>query len=125
MIDAITNIVIPIADQERAIDFYRGTLGFELRADHLVGPGVRWVELGLPGATTTIALVPPREGMWSAIGQDSNVSLGCAGIDDEHRRLRDAGVDVDDNVLDLGHGVPKMFRFRDPDGNTIQVVEHP
>jgi predicted enzyme related to lactoylglutathione lyase len=95
-----------------------------VRVDHPMQPGVRWVEVSPPGSITTIALVSPRAGMWSAIGQDSNVSLGCTAIDDEHRRLHDAGVDVDDAVLDLGQGVPKMFRLRDPDGNTIQLVEH-
>lgn len=124
MIDSIASIVIPIADHERAISFYRDILGFEIRSDFTPAPGMRWVEMTLPGASTTIALATPRGGMWRAVGGDTNLSLGCTQILEEHARLRDAGADVDDTVLVLGENVPRMFRLRDPDRNILQLVEH-
>jgi catechol 2,3-dioxygenase-like lactoylglutathione lyase family enzyme len=124
MIEVIANIVVPVADQERAITFYRDILGFELRADFAMGPGVRWVELSPPGAATTIALAAPRGDMWSSVGGETNISLGCSQIVEEHLRLRALAVDVDEQILDLGETVPKMFRLRDPDGNVLQLVEN-
>ncbi len=38
-------------------------------------------------------------------------------------RLRAAGVDADDALIEMGEGVPPMFTFRDPDGNRFRVVE--
>jgi predicted enzyme related to lactoylglutathione lyase len=124
MIDSIVSIVVPVTDYDRAISFYKDLLGFEVHADFTPSAGMRWVELALPGAPTTVALAAPRGGMWGSVGGDTNISLGCAGIQEEHARLRDAGVDVDEQVLVIGEHVPKMFRLRDPDKNILQVVEH-
>src|SRR6184192_4535535 len=55
-------VCVPVSDQERAIEFYVGTLGFEKRADVPFGNGYRWVEVAPPGAASTIALAPPPEG---------------------------------------------------------------
>jgi hypothetical protein len=49
-------------------------------------------------------------------------TTGNAGAD--HAALSAAGVDVDQEVLRFP-GVPPMFSFRDPDGNTLYVVEQP
>ena len=40
-----------------------------------------------------------------------------------HAELLSRGVDADPEVLRFGEGVPPMFSFRDPDGNTLYVVE--
>jgi hypothetical protein len=61
--------------------------------------------------------------MWGTVGGDTNISLACAGVLGDHARLLDLGVDVDAEVLSVGPDVPPMFRFRDPDGNVLQVVE--
>jgi catechol 2,3-dioxygenase-like lactoylglutathione lyase family enzyme len=124
-IAAVASIVVPINDHDLAIAFYVGRLGLQLRADFTVGPGFRWTEVAPPGAATTIALARPRGGMWGTVGGDTNISLACADIDGEHQRLRGLGVDVDETVLRIGDDVPPTFRFRDPDGNVLQIVEKP
>ena len=48
----------PSSDQDAALEFYVGTLGFEKRLDGEFGDGQRWIEVAPPGAETTIALVP-------------------------------------------------------------------
>ena len=55
----IGTVCVPVSDQERAIEFYVDTLGFEKRADVPFGEGYRWVEVAPAGADTTIAIVPP------------------------------------------------------------------
>jgi hypothetical protein len=39
--------------------------------------------------------------------------------------MKSNGVDVDAEVSRMGDPVPPMFWFRDPDGNSLMVVESP
>ena len=117
-INDIRTIAIPVRDQERALTFYRDTLGFEVRLDGTFGDG-RWLEVAAPDATTSIALLadPDRAGV------DTGIRLTTASADDDHAHLKAAGVDVDAEVLRMGDYVPPMFTFRDVDGNTLVIVE--
>jgi predicted enzyme related to lactoylglutathione lyase len=124
-IAAVASVVVPINDHDLALAFYVERIGLQLRADFSVAAGFRWIEVAPPGAVTTIALAGPRGGMWGTVGGDTNVSLACTDIDREHQRLRDLGVDVDATVLRLGDNVPPIFRFRDLDGNVLQIIEKP
>ena len=58
-ITQVGTVIVPVSDQDRAIEFYTQTLGFELRTDTPYGDGDRWVDVAPSGADTTIALVPP------------------------------------------------------------------
>lgn len=121
-ITGVGRVVIPVTDQDRALAFYTEQLGFEKRADWSY-EDARWLEVAPPGASTSLAIVPPRGGMWEQVGIDSRVSLISADLEASHQALAQAGVDVDAEVLRLGPGVPGMFFLRDPDGNTLQIVE--
>jgi catechol 2,3-dioxygenase-like lactoylglutathione lyase family enzyme len=114
-------VCVPISDQERALEFYIGTLGFEKRADIPFGNGYRWVEVAPPGAATTIAIVPPREGQ--SAGIETRVGFTTEDVDADHADLRARGVDADEAVMPMGDPVPPMFFFRDPDGNTFFVAQ--
>ena len=56
-ITGIGTVGVPVTDQDRAVEFYVGKLGFEKRRDMPFGAG-RWIEVAPPGSATTIALVP-------------------------------------------------------------------
>jgi catechol 2,3-dioxygenase-like lactoylglutathione lyase family enzyme len=120
-IGGINLVMIPSSDQDRSIEFYEGSLGFEKRTDVPFGGDYRWVEVYPPTGTTGIALAPPREG--DPTGIQTGISLTTDDIDGTHAQLREAGVDVDAEVSRMGDPVPPMFWFRDPDGNTLLVVE--
>lgn len=110
---------IPVSDQDRALEFYLGKLGFEKRLDAPYGDGQRWVELAPPRAATTVALVPSREGVPTGIETGIRFTTEDAAAD-----LRARGVDADAEVM-RWEGVPPMFYFRDPDGNRLLIVERP
>jgi predicted enzyme related to lactoylglutathione lyase len=120
-IDAIGLVIIPSTDQDRSIEFYEGPLGFEKRTDVPFGGSYRWVEVYPPSGTTGIALAPPRE--QDPVGIQTGISLTTDDIDATHAQLKEAGVDVDAEVSRMGDPVPPMFWFRDPDGNTLMVVQ--
>jgi predicted enzyme related to lactoylglutathione lyase len=117
-ISDVRTIGVPVSDQQRALEFYGGLLGFETRMDSPF-PGGRWIEVAARGATTTIALAAAQDG--TATGVDTGIRFSTADADADHATLASAGVDVDAEVLRFP-GVPPMFSFRDPDGNTLYVV---
>jgi catechol 2,3-dioxygenase-like lactoylglutathione lyase family enzyme len=117
----MSTVMIPVSDRDRAIEFYLDKLGFEKRADIPFGHDERWVEVAPPGATTTVALVAPREG--EPTGIETRVAFTTGDADADHEQLRARGVDVDETVMRMGDPVPPMFFFRDLDGNKFMIVE--
>jgi catechol 2,3-dioxygenase-like lactoylglutathione lyase family enzyme len=119
-IGEINLVMIPCTDQDRSVEFYEA-LGFEKRTDIPFGGSYRWVEVYPPSGTTGIALAPPRQG--DPTGVQTGISLTTDDIDATHTELKSSGVDVDAEVARMGEPVPPMFWFRDPDGNTLLIVE--
>ncbi|MFL5895158.1 MAG: VOC family protein [Thermoleophilaceae bacterium] len=121
-VTGIGRVMVPVTDQDRAIEFYTEKLGFEKNADVPFGDGNRWVEVIAGGnADVAIALVQPRPD--DPIGIDTHIALTTGDADAAHEALRSAGVDVDDEVSRMGGPVPPMFWLRDQDGNTLMLVE--
>ena len=121
-VSRLANVIIPVADQDRALQFYGDTLGLETRADVPFGEGNRWIEVAPPGAETSIAICPPGSDVTPG-GKDTGISLQTDDIDAFHAELKDRGVDVDAEVSRFGDAVPPLFWFRDPEGNKLMVVE--
>jgi catechol 2,3-dioxygenase-like lactoylglutathione lyase family enzyme len=128
----VATVIVCVSDQDRAIEFFVGALGFEQTADFRYGADERWVEVAPPGGATRISLARPRDG-WPT-GIETGVAFSTEDVDADHAELRARGVDVDDAVLRRGDppvtwsgatlaGVPSMFRFRDPDGNSFLMVQ--
>jgi catechol 2,3-dioxygenase-like lactoylglutathione lyase family enzyme len=123
-VNKVATVIIPTSDQDKALDFYVGKLGFEKRVEIPFGPDTqyRWIEVGLPDQETTIALAPPPENYQTG-NRETGISLQTDDIDGYYAQLKDAGVDVDAQVQRMGDPVPPMFWFRDPEGNTLMVVQ--
>lgn len=118
----IGTIVVPVSDQERALEFYVGKLGLEKGTDVPMGDQYRWLEVSPGGAATTIAIVPPPPGK-PGPGVETGIALQTEDIDAYHALLKERGADVDPEVTRYGDPVPPMFWLRDPDGNSLWVLE--
>jgi catechol 2,3-dioxygenase-like lactoylglutathione lyase family enzyme len=121
-ITQIGTVVVPVSDQERALDFYVGKLGLEKGTDVPMGEQYRWLEVSPGGAATTIAIVPPPPGK-PGPGVETGIALQTEDIDAYHALLKERGADVDPEVTRYGDPVPPMFWLRDPDGNSLWVLE--
>ena len=121
-VNKLATVIVPVSDQDRAIAFYVDTLGFEKRVDVPFGGEYRWVEVAPGDAVTTIALAPPRPGD-STGKRETGISLQTDDIDAYHAELKASGVDVDAEVSRMGDPVPPMFWLRDPEGNSLMVVQ--
>jgi predicted enzyme related to lactoylglutathione lyase len=120
-IGSISLVAVMATDQDRSIEFYEA-LGFEKRTDIPFGDKYRWVEVYPPSGTTGIALAPPRPGIDNT-GVETGIILTTDDIDATHAQLEASGVDVDAEVARMGDPVPPMFWFRDPDGNSLMIVQ--
>jgi catechol 2,3-dioxygenase-like lactoylglutathione lyase family enzyme len=123
-VSRLSAVIIPVADEDRMVEFYTEALGLEKRADVPFGDEVegRWVEVAPSGAETPIALCPPGPDN-EAGGKDTGIGLQTDDIETYHAQLKERGVDVDDEVSHMGEPVPPLFWFRDPEGNRLMVVE--
>lgn len=118
----ISTIGVPVADQDRALAFYRDVLGFEVRVDApLPQLGSRWIMLGPPGSAVTISLVLASDDV--PAGGETGIRFEAADAGRAHAALTAHGVAVGE--LLRWPGVPAMFTAADPDGNGFEVVERP
>lgn len=105
-------VFVPVADVDRAKDFYVNKVGFKADFDERPGGGIRFVQLTPPGSACSICI---GEGLTDAEpGTAPNLQIVVSDIQTAHEQLKARGVDVSDiEVQDWGHFV----YFSDPDGN--------
>ena len=122
-ITSVGRVLVPVDDQDDAIEFYTKTLGCSLSADIPFGEGSRWVEVTPPGGGPAIALVPPQ-GQFTA-GRMTGISLTSPDPRADHGELKGNGVDVDAEIFGGDGTVPLLFFFRDNSGNQLMIAEQP
>ncbi len=106
---------VPVADQDRAKDFYVNTLGFDLVADSPMGHDRRWVQVAPKGAQTTITLVTWFETM--PPGSLKGVVVETDDLEADIAALRGHGVSIEGAIQESPWG--RFVTFDDPDGNGI------
>jgi len=114
-------VCVPVSDQDRAIDFYTRTLGFEVLMDMPYGEGERWVEVAPKSGGTSLALVPSGHGVGA--GSPSRIIFDSPDVRADVEALRARGVEVDDSMVAGGGGAPPIVSFRDQDGNHHMIVQ--
>ena len=118
-ITGVHTIGVPVSDQDRALEFYMGTLGFDKRMDADMGGGRRWIEVAPAGAAISVALIRSSEDL--PTGVETGIRFLATDADAVHADLIAGGVEVGEVLR--WPGVPPMFAFRDADGNGMEIVE--
>ena len=128
----IEQIVIPVADVDRAKAFYAEQLGFHLDVDHRAGDDFRVVQLTPAGSACSIALMRNEE----AAGSLQGLHLVVRDIDAARAQLESGGVACS-GVFHFDAGAQadgpdparadygSFLSFGDPDGNGWLVQEVP
>jgi catechol 2,3-dioxygenase-like lactoylglutathione lyase family enzyme len=127
----IEQIVVPVADIDRAKAFY-AAVGFNVDVDHSAGEDFRVVQLTPTGSGCSIALMKNA----AAAGSLQGLHLVVRDIEAALSQLRDAGVASGDlfhfveGVQTDGPGPNRadyetFLSFSDPDGNSWLVQEVP
>src|SRR6185312_15839196 len=81
-ITQVGTVMVPVSDQDRALEFYVERLGFEKRADTPFGRGDRWVEVAPQGGATSLSLVLPRQD--ESVGIDTRLAFTTDDVDAVH-----------------------------------------
>ena len=102
MIKQIKFVSIPVADQNRALDFYTEKLGFTIITDQPFDEKQRWIELRVPKAETRIGSMMP-------------MSYACDDIDKTYEELKTRGVEFEGPPQKQPWG--KYAMFKDSEGN--------
>ena len=118
-IEDVRVVSVPVSDQARARQFYVEKLGFELVRDDDSVPGLHWVQVAPPGASTSLTLVTWFESM--PAGSLRGLVLACDDLDGTYERLVANGVEVDRELAEQPWG--KEAVIRDPDGNALVLQE--
>ncbi len=132
MITHVNTISVFVSDQDRALAFYVGKLGFEKRNDRPMGPpgAPRWIEVVPKGAQTALLLYKPTEQMpgadsyeraRSSIGTFTPFILNVKDINATWKELSARGVEFPDPPKKQPYGW--WATIKDPDGNTIGLHE--
>ena len=127
----ITQMYVP--DQDQALDFYVGKLGFEVTNDMQFGP-MRWLTVALPGRLDRQILLekpgPPSMSDETAAQVRELIAKGAAGghlffrTDDAHKthaELKEKGVEITEEPVDQPYGID--FGLRDPFGNHLRIAQ--
>jgi len=110
-------ISVPVNSQEVSKQFYL-TIGFEIIVEAPMGDGNTWIQLGIPGQTTSISLVTWFTQMQP--GGLAGVVIKTEDIEKDVTELKAKGVNIKD-IDPTPWG--KFATFYDPDGNSFVLRE--
>ncbi len=117
MVQALDHVYYWVQDMDRAVAFYRDTLGLKLvRQD-----GQAWALLDA-GADVKLALHGLVEGRPFEPGGAAAV-FRVEDLDAARADLGMKGVVFDENMGEVAD-YARFASFKDPDGNTVQIIEY-
>jgi catechol 2,3-dioxygenase-like lactoylglutathione lyase family enzyme len=132
LLNAVTHHQVWVFDQDEALDFYVGKLGFEVHTDADMEV-MRWLTVNLPGQPDreVMLLVPAPPAIASGAVEEVRalVAKGYAGTmilttDDcrgDYERLSAAGVEFTEEPTERFYGID--CALRDPFGNLIRMTQ--
>lgn len=118
MFKKVKFIGIPVANQERALEFYTSKLGFSILTDQEFTEKQRWIELKVAGAETGIVLFTP-EGQEDRVGTFVNTALETDSVEKTYQELCGRGVEFAGPPQKEFWG--SFVLMKDSEGNTICV----
>jgi predicted enzyme related to lactoylglutathione lyase len=124
---------LSVDDHDKAIEFYRDALGFEVRND-VRAYGMRWVTIGPPSQPDiNIVLEPPaadpgispsdREAIGDLLAKGllRGLNFKTRDLDAVFDRVQATGAEVVQEPMDQSYG--RDCAFRDPAGNMIRILQ--
>lgn len=122
MIEGVGQVVIEVEDQQRALEFWTGTVGFELVRDTPYVEGERWIEVATRDKGVVLVLSPRRDGRPVAPEElpTSNVFFRCDDLSRTREELSERGVVFPQPPIEQPWGWWSMFE--DLEGNRFALM---
>ena len=126
MIEKLTLLTIVVNDQEKALDFYTGVLGFEKRVDYTPPGHPRWVSVGPKGERIEISLFQAGSNsdtrMPQPKGSGASWRLETDDMRKDFQELKSRGVEFEETEpSESPWGLAATFS--DPDGNKFSLLQ--
>jgi predicted enzyme related to lactoylglutathione lyase len=121
MVEGVSQVIVEVDDQDRALRFWTETMGFELARDAPYGEE-RWLEVRTPDKATVLVL-QPRQGERPTAPDElptSNVFFYCDDLPRTYDELRARGVEFPQPPVQQSWGWWSMFEDRD--GNRFALA---
>jgi lactoylglutathione lyase len=119
MLEKTTHVPILVRDQDKALEFYVGKLGFEKRNDYALKNRPRWLTVAPPGAEVEFALVKGEFVIDPRSEEGYQFTLTTSDCRGEVAKLKTRGVVVE--AVEMPFGV--LAKFDDPDGNHFALLQ--
>jgi catechol 2,3-dioxygenase-like lactoylglutathione lyase family enzyme len=133
MITGMSHTTVWVLDQDRALEFYTGKLGFVLETDADMGGGARWLAVSNPKQPDLyLVLAKPSPPMLSeddartiqALVAKGALGAGVMRTDDVHAtyaELKGKGVEFIQEPAERPYGIEALFR--DDSGNWFSLTQ--
>jgi len=122
MIQAVHHVAVRVTDLERSIAFYVDLFGFVARTRTTLASGARIAFLRHPGGGCELELIAGLHDHHTGDGLVHHVAFLVDGVDEAFARLRDAGVTMLDAAPETLASGRRLFSFRGPDGERLQIT---
>jgi lactoylglutathione lyase len=128
MIDTIKGPVVIVSDQQKALDFYTQTLGFEIKSNMWLG-NARWIEVAPKFSQSAICLMAPNPDIMSeeemrsaekSIGIHTGIWFYSNNIHSTYRELKNKGVDI--TAPEKQEWGSMMCKIKDQDKNSFNLI---
>jgi catechol 2,3-dioxygenase-like lactoylglutathione lyase family enzyme len=116
MIKGVKFASVPVADQDRALEFYTEKLGFKIMTDAPFSDDQRWIELGIAGSETKVVLFTPEEHR-ERIGTFAHIAYWADDVKRTYADLKAKGVEFVSEPRTEDWGTSAIFK--DSEGNVF------
>ena len=114
MIQQIATVAVYVDDQDRALEFWRDRVGFELRRREMMGSAGSWLEVAPEGAISRLVLYP-KSLMSDWAERKPSIVFECSDIQATFDVMKSKGVEFTQELQKMPWGT--FATFRDTDGN--------
>ncbi|AKS38185.1 hypothetical protein NP92_05895 [Anoxybacillus gonensis] len=114
MIRRIATVAVYVEDQQKAKQFWIEKVGFDVVAEHPMGPNVFWLEVAPKGAQTALVIYP-KAMMKDAETKRASIVFECDNVFTAYEEMKARGVQFLSEPQQMQWG--SFVQFQDEDGN--------
>jgi lactoylglutathione lyase len=114
MIKKISTVAVYVEDQQKAKEFWTKKVGFEVAAEHPMGPNAYWMEVAPKGSESHLVIYP-KSMMQDWENRKASIVFECEDIMKTYETMKKNGVEFLGEPKKMQWGA--YVQFKDEDGN--------
>jgi lactoylglutathione lyase len=120
MIKQISTVAVYVDDQQKAKTFWSEKVGFEVVANHPMGPNSFWLEVAPKGAESHLVIYP-KTMMKGSENMKASIVFQCDDITSTYEKLKANGVEFLGEPQEMQWGT--FVQFKDEEGNEFLLKQ--